>query len=106
MIFGVALSTAAGLSGAIFYVVHHITIQTTLFLVAGLVEERAGSTDLRRLGGLARVAPLLGVLFFVPAMNLAGIPPFSGFLGKLGLLQAGVAARRAAALGAGRRRHG
>ncbi|RKN49217.1 Na+/H+ antiporter subunit D [Micromonospora endolithica] len=92
MIFGVALGTVAGLSGAIFYVVHHITIQTTLFLVAGLVEERAGSTDLRRLGGLARVAPLLGVLFFVPAMNLAGVPPFSGFLGKLGLLQAGVAA--------------
>ncbi|MCM0675977.1 Na+/H+ antiporter subunit D [Micromonospora phytophila] len=92
MIFGVALSTVAGLSGAIFYVVHHITIQTTLFLVAGLVEERAGSTDLRRLGGLAQVAPLLGVLFFVPAMNLAGVPPFSGFLGKLGLLQAGVAA--------------
>lgn len=92
MIFGVALSTVAGLTGAIFYVVHHITIQTTLFLVAGLVEERAGSTDLRRLGGLARVAPLLAVLFFVPAMNLAGIPPFSGFLGKLGLLQAGVAA--------------
>ncbi|WP_406036752.1 Na+/H+ antiporter subunit D [Micromonospora sp. NBC_00898] len=92
MIFGVALSSVAGLSGAIFYVVHHITIQTTLFLVAGLVEERAGSTDLRRLGGLARVAPLLAVLFFVPAMNLAGIPPFSGFLGKLGLLQAGVAA--------------
>ncbi|MFD6564800.1 Na+/H+ antiporter subunit D [Micromonospora profundi] len=92
MIFGVALSTTAGLSGAIFYVVHHITIQTTLFLVAGLVEERAGSTDLRRLGGLARMAPLLGVLFFVPAMNLAGVPPFSGFLGKLGLLQAGAAA--------------
>ncbi|RKN19786.1 Na+/H+ antiporter subunit D [Micromonospora musae] len=91
MIFGVALSTVAGLSGAIFYVVHHITIQTTLFLVAGLVEIRAGSTDLRRLGGLARLAPLLGVLFFVPAMNLAGVPPFSGFLGKLGLLQAGVA---------------
>lgn len=92
MIFGVALSTVAGLAGAIFYVVHHITIQTTLFLVAGLVELRAGSTDLRRLGGLARMAPLLGVLFFVPAMNLAGVPPFSGFLGKLGLLQAGVTA--------------
>ncbi|MEV1333921.1 Na+/H+ antiporter subunit D [Micromonospora costi] len=92
MIFGVGLSSLAGLSGAIFYVVHHITIQTTLFLVAGLVEVRAGSTDLHRLGGLARVAPLLGVLFFVPAMNLAGVPPLSGFLGKLGLLQAGVAA--------------
>ncbi|MFD2764647.1 Na+/H+ antiporter subunit D [Micromonospora eburnea] len=92
MIFGVGLGSVAGLAGAIFYVVHHITIQTTLFLVAGLVEERAGSTDLRRLGGLSRLAPMLAVLFFVPAMNLAGIPPFSGFLGKLGLLQAGVAA--------------
>ncbi|MEW2380721.1 Na+/H+ antiporter subunit D [Micromonospora sp. NPDC047707] len=94
MIFGVALSTVAGLSGAIFYVVHHITIQTTLFLVAGLVEVRAGSTDLRRIGGLSRVAPLVAVLFFVSAMNLAGIPPFSGFLGKLGLFQAGVATGR------------
>ncbi|MFX0593721.1 Na+/H+ antiporter subunit D [Melissospora conviva] len=90
MLFGVALSTVAGLSGAIFYVLHHITIQTTLFLVAGLVERRAGSTNLQELGGLARMAPLLGILFFLPALNLAGIPPFSGFLGKIGLLQAGV----------------
>jgi multicomponent Na+:H+ antiporter subunit D len=77
-------------SGAIFYVVHHITVQTTLFLVAGLIERRGGSTSLDRLGGLARVSPLLAVLYFVPALNLAGIPPFSGFIGKLGLLQAGV----------------
>jgi multicomponent Na+:H+ antiporter subunit D len=91
MVFGIALGTAAGLSGAVFYVVHHITIQTTLFLVTGLVERRGGSTSLDRLGGLAKLSPVLAVMFFVPAMNLAGIPPFSGFLGKLGLLQAGVA---------------
>jgi len=91
MIFGIALATGAGLSGAIFYVAHHITIQTALFLVVGLIERRAGSTALLRLGGLARLAPVLGVLFFIPAMNLAGIPPLSGFLGKVGLLQAGLA---------------
>ncbi|WP_026931814.1 Na+/H+ antiporter subunit D [Glycomyces tenuis] len=90
MVFGVALTSVSGLSGAIFYIAHHITIQTALFLAAGLVERRGGTTSLERLGGLARVAPLLSVLFFVPALNLAGIPPFSGFLGKLGLLQAGV----------------
>ncbi|MDG4769914.1 Na+/H+ antiporter subunit D [Solwaraspora sp. WMMD792] len=91
MLFGIALGTAAGLAAAIFYVVHHITVQTTLFLATGLVERRGGSTNLERLGGLARAAPLLAALFFLPALNLAGIPPFSGFLGKLGLLQAGVA---------------
>ncbi|RBY84648.1 Na+/H+ antiporter subunit D [Blastococcus sp. TF02A-30] len=91
MVFGIALASTAGLAGAIFYVVHHIAIQTTLFLVAGLVERQGGSTAVDRLGGLAKASPLLAVLFFVPAMNLAGIPPLSGFIGKLGLLEAGVA---------------
>ena len=89
MIFGIALGSIAGMSAAVFYVAHHITVQTTLFLVTGLVERRGGSTSLSELGGLARLSPVLGVLFFVPAINLAGIPPFSGFLGKVGLLQAG-----------------
>jgi multicomponent Na+:H+ antiporter subunit D len=90
MVFGIGLATAGGYAGAIFYVVHHITIQTVLFLVLGLVERQAGSTSVVRLGGLARLFPVLGVLFFVPAMNLAGIPPMSGFLGKVGLLEAGI----------------
>src|SRR6476661_5112503 len=97
MIFGIALGTTAGLAGAIFYVAHHIAIQTTLFLVAGLVERQGGTTSIERLGGLAASAPLLAVLFFVPALNLAGIPPFSGFIGKLGLLEAGVAVGSGAA---------
>lgn len=90
LLFGIALGSAHGLASAIFYVAHHILIQTTLFLVVGLVERVGGSSDSTRLGDLARVAPLVGILFFVPAMNLAGIPPFSGFLGKVGLIQAGV----------------
>ncbi len=92
MLFGIAIASQLALSGAIFYIVHHITVQTVLFLVAGLVEWRAGTTNLDRLGGLARSAPILSVIFFVPAMNLAGIPPFSGFLGKVALGKAGIAA--------------
>ncbi|MDN5667166.1 MAG: Na+/H+ antiporter subunit D [Renibacterium salmoninarum] len=91
MVFGLAMSSALGLGAAVYYVVHHITIQTSLFLTTGLIERRGGSTSTHRLGGLAKLSPLLGILFFLPAMNLAGIPPFSGFLGKLGLLQAGAA---------------
>ncbi len=88
LVLGIALANHAGLSGAIFYVVHHIIVQTSLFLVVGLIERRAGSTSLVRIGGLAKLAPVLAILFFIPAMNLAGIPPLSGFIGKVGLLQA------------------
>ncbi|MGV9743865.1 Na+/H+ antiporter subunit D [Rhodococcus zopfii] len=89
MVFGVALSTQTGMTGAVYYVAHHILVQTTLFLVVGLIERQAGSASLRRLGGLALASPLLAVLFLIPGLNLGGIPPFSGFIGKIALLQAG-----------------
>ncbi|WP_278313830.1 Na+/H+ antiporter subunit D [Lolliginicoccus levis] len=89
MVFGIALSSTLGLSGAIYYAAHHIIVQTTLFLIVGLIERQAGSSSLRRLGGLAKASPLLAVIFLVPAFNLGGIPPFSGFIGKVALLQAG-----------------
>ncbi|MGO1192311.1 MAG: Na+/H+ antiporter subunit D [Nesterenkonia sp.] len=91
LVFGLALSSVVGMAATIYYVAHHITIQTTLFLVTGLIERRAGTANVDRLGGLARISPLLGILFFIPAMNLAGIPPFSGFLGKMGIMQGGIA---------------
>ncbi len=89
MIFGIALGSKQGLSGAIFYAVHHILVQTSLFLVVGLVERQAGSAQLRRLGSLMYTAPLIATLYFIPALNLGGIPPLSGFLGKIMLIQAG-----------------
>jgi multicomponent Na+:H+ antiporter subunit D len=90
MIMGLALFTVAGLAGAIFYIVHHIVIKTTLFLTGGLVEDRTGTGHLDRLGGLAGSAPTLGVLFLVTALSLAGIPPSSGFVAKLALVGAGI----------------
>jgi multicomponent Na+:H+ antiporter subunit D len=90
MVFGLAVSNLVGLAAAVYYVAHHIIVQTSLFLVAGLIERRAGTSNVDRLGSLARLSPVLAVLFFVPAMNLAGIPPFSGFLGKLGLIEGGI----------------
>lgn len=89
MVFGIALSNELGMSGAIYYVAHHILVQTTLFLVVGLIERQAGASTLQRLGGLAAASPLLAFIFVVPALNLGGIPPFSGFIGKVALMQAG-----------------
>lgn len=91
MVFGIALGTAAGLGATIFYIIHHITVQTTLFLATGLIERQGGSTSINRLGGLLKAAPVIAVLFFIPALNLGGIPPFSGFIGKLALFEAGAA---------------
>lgn len=89
LLFGVAIGTQAGLAATVYYIVHHILVQTALFLAAGMIEHIRGTTDVAKLGGLARATPLLAVLFFVPAMNLGGIPPLSGFLGKVGLFEAG-----------------
>ncbi|MGA1554899.1 MAG: Na+/H+ antiporter subunit D [Ilumatobacteraceae bacterium] len=92
MIFGLGLATVAGLAGAVFYIVHHIIVKTALFLVAGLVSRRAGSSRLSEVGGLVRDAPVIAILFAVPALSLAGLPPFSGFLAKFALVDAGLAA--------------
>src|SRR5690554_5050728 len=88
MVLGVALGTAEGTAAAIFYIVHHIIVQTTLFLAAGLIERQGGSTSINQLGGLLKAAPVIAMLYFIPALNLGGIPPFSGFLGKLALFEA------------------
>ena len=99
MIFGLGLFTVAGLAGAIFYVIHHIVVKTTLFLVGGLIEEATGTGALKRIGGLLHAAPVIAVLFLVPALSLAGLPPFSGFVAKLALVQAGLAEGRSVVVG-------
>ncbi|PPK93413.1 multicomponent Na+:H+ antiporter subunit D [Kineococcus xinjiangensis] len=91
IVMGLAFFTVAGVAGAVLYMVHHIVIQTTLFCVEGLIERRTGTSRLDRISGLTHRSALLGVLFALPALSLAGIPPFSGFLAKLALLQAGSA---------------
>jgi multicomponent Na+:H+ antiporter subunit D len=101
MLFGLAVFDVAGITGTVLYVVHHITVQATLFLVSGLITRRTGTVAIDQMGGLARTAPALAVLFAVPALTLAGIPPTSGFVAKLALLQAGAAAGMASAMVAG-----
>ena len=82
-----ALMTPAALSGAIFYVLHHIIVITNLFLVSGVLLRLRRTTDIRRLGGLYRDQPAFAVLAMVPIFSLAGVPPLSGFLGKLAILE-------------------
>jgi multicomponent Na+:H+ antiporter subunit D len=90
MVMGLGFFTVAGVAGAVLYIVHHIIVKTTLFLTSGLVERRSGTGHLDRLGGLVRTAPVMAVLFLVPALSLAGIPPLSGFVAKFALVEAGI----------------
>ena len=91
MVMGLGIFTAAGIAGAVIYVIHHIVVKTTLFLTGGLIEHVGGSGRLTRLGGMVRTNPALAVLFILPALSLAGIPPLSGFVAKFALVDAGVA---------------
>jgi multicomponent Na+:H+ antiporter subunit D len=88
IIMGLGLFTVLGLAAAVYAIVHHIVVKTTLFLVGGLVEHTGGSSRMSRLGGMAATTPALAVLFLLPALSLAGIPPFSGFAAKFGLFDA------------------
>ncbi len=91
MMLGLALATPAALAGAVFYIVHHIIVKANLFLAAGAIYRASGSYDLRRAGGLMRTHPLLALLFAVPALSLAGIPPLSGFWAKYMVIDAAFA---------------
>ena len=90
MLMGLALFSAAGITGAIVFLVHHMPVKTVLFLVGGLVENEQGTSSLDRSGGLAARRPLIAAFFAVPALSLAGLPPFSGFVAKLGVISAGI----------------
>jgi multicomponent Na+:H+ antiporter subunit D len=87
-----SLLTPAALAGAIFYVLHHIVVITNLFLVSGVLLRLRRTTDMAGLGGLYRDQPLFSVLAMVPIFSLAGVPPLSGFLGKLAILEGTFAA--------------
>ncbi|MCK8517102.1 Na+/H+ antiporter subunit D [Methylonatrum kenyense] len=90
MIVGLALFTPLALAGGIIYIVHNIIAKTNLFLIGGVIYMLRGSYDLKQIGGLWKTRPMLGVLFLLSALALAGIPPLSGFLGKYVIIRAGI----------------
>ena len=84
---GLSVMAPAALAGAIFYVLHHIVVITNLFLVSGVLLRLRRTTDVAGLGGLYKSQPVFAALAMVPLFSLAGVPPLSGFLGKLAILE-------------------
>lgn len=90
MVMGLGFFTPLALAGTVFFIVHNIVVKTNLFLVSGVSERIHATYDLKHLGGLYRSQPALAVLFLISAFSLAGVPPLSGFFGKLVLVRSGL----------------
>ncbi|OMP68235.1 Na+/H+ antiporter subunit D [Domibacillus epiphyticus] len=90
---GLAANNEAAIQGSIYYLMHDILVKGLLFLIIGTVIYVTGKTKLDQASGLITSYPLLGWLFLITTLSLGGIPPFSGFAGKLligqGALEAG-----------------
>ena len=82
MILGIGTGTAIGLAGGLFHMLNHAIYKSALFLCAGVIEKQTGTTDLDRLGGLARVMPVTFVCCTIAALSISGIPPLNGFASK------------------------
>jgi len=84
----VGLCTALGVSAGLYHAMNHTLFKGLLFLAAGAVLHETGTTDLGRLGGLAKKMPHTTVLFLIGAFSISGIPPFNGFASKWMIYQA------------------
>ncbi|WP_232831498.1 hydrogen gas-evolving membrane-bound hydrogenase subunit E [Pseudogemmobacter bohemicus] len=77
-----AQDTAAALTAAIAFLIIHALYKAALFMVVGAVDHATGTRDVRALRGLRRGMPLTAVLALLAAGSMAGLPPFSGWIGK------------------------
>ncbi len=82
MILGVGTALPAGIVGGLFHMINNALYKSGLFLSAGSVEKQAGTTDLAKLGGLAKVMPITFGCFLITALAISGVWPFNGFFSK------------------------
>ena len=82
MVLGLGTGIPVAMAGAIFHMFNHALYKSLMFLAAGSVERQAGTTELDRLGGLARFMPVTFAALLVAALAASGVPPFNAFFSK------------------------
>jgi multicomponent K+:H+ antiporter subunit D len=87
VIASIALFSPEGIAAALYYIVHSTLAGAALFLIADLVRSGRKNLDLTPQPPIAGAALTAG-LYFAAAIAMAGLPPLSGFLGKLLVLDA------------------
>ncbi|MBQ0140718.1 MAG: Na+/H+ antiporter subunit D [Kurthia sp.] len=83
VLLGLYANNVVAFEGAIYYLMHDMVIKALLFLVIGTMMYITGRTSFDEIKGMIHKFPVFGWLFFIMMLSLAGIPPFSGFLGKV-----------------------
>ncbi|WP_251518801.1 MULTISPECIES: Na+/H+ antiporter Mnh2 subunit D [Staphylococcus] len=99
IILGLGTHTFAGTNGAIYYLTNDIVVKTLLFFVIGSLVYVTGHRHFRHLKGLAKKEPFFGVVFVIMILAIGGVPPFSGFPGKLLIFQGAIQNGNYVALG-------
>ncbi len=82
MVLGIGTGIPVGIAGGLFHMLNHSIYKCCLFLSGGSVEHKTGTTELGRLGGLAKFMPLTFVSALIAALSISGVPPFNGFVSK------------------------
>src|SRR5690606_3868145 len=83
-------SSDTSMTGAVYYLIHDMIAKALVFILGGAIISIAGTDKLRDIPGLISYRPALGWLFFLSVLTIAGVPPLSGFVGKIIILQAGI----------------
>ena len=82
MLLGIGTANPIGIAGGLFHMLNHAIYKSCLFLSAGAVEKKAGTTNLEKLGGFAKHMPITFVTFLIASFAISGVPPFNGFASK------------------------
>ncbi|NLF80425.1 MAG: Na+/H+ antiporter subunit D [Clostridia bacterium] len=91
IIAGLAVFTLDSVIGSIYYLMHDMLMKALLFLLGGVIIIIVGHGRLQEISGLIRNHPLTGWLFFITALALTGLPPWSGFPGKVLIIRQALA---------------
>ncbi|MFC9778663.1 complex I subunit 4 family protein [Paenibacillus chitinolyticus] len=83
VLLGLAAFNPIGMQGAIFQLVSHGLISALMFLLVGSIYERTSTTELGKLGGLAKSMPFLSAILLVGGLASLGLPGLSGFVSEL-----------------------
>jgi len=82
MVLGIGTANPIGIAGGLFHMLNNAIYKCCLFLTSGAVEHKTGTTELEKLGGLAKVMPITYITCLIAALSISGVPPFNGFVSK------------------------